>query len=450
MNRVVGKKTGRRIPLDPAALLGRGSEGKVFRLGESECVKVLDHAPGAGDAARLASLIALSRKLPGFTWPTEVVSDPSTGEDVGFLMPFAPGETLESLLDARATRSIPLETKVLLAFRIAGAVASAHAHRGPRLVLGDVLKSGNVVIDGENATFVDAAAVSLFGYRDAGGDVRDAVSTLTTPGYVPKEVLENPGVIPSEASDRYALAVLLFELLFGRAPHDVRPCPAAVSLEPDDAVRRGICPRFVQHPEFDPPTYDPVDPPSEVDQLFHAAFVSTLRPSAHDWCRAIEMWLEALGRKERPRRRRRTPRWLRRLDPVSVFFVLVVVLAYALKFAWEAYAAPKPPPPAPSRPVGPPLFRELFDETTSFGHAPPERRGVRVAHPGQARRRGARELRAASPRRVRRGALPRRHAAAREFVCRRLPLPGDHLRGGARSLRRPRHARPKGGGRWPR
>jgi DNA-binding helix-hairpin-helix protein with protein kinase domain len=365
MLRVVGKKTGLRYSLHPSAEIGRGAEGKVYRCGR-ECVKILNSPPRGDEAARFATLISLGGKLDGFAWPAEIVEDASTGDAIGIAMGFVPGESLEALLLDRSTGSIPLETKVRLAFRIAGVVAVVHAHRGPVVVLGDVIKAGNVLIDGEDATFVDTASVSLFGFREASGDVRDALSQLTTPGYVPKEVLENPGTLPSEATDRFALAVLLFELLLGRGPFEVKSCPASNGLEPDDLVRQGVYPRFVQHPDFDPPTYDPVSLPAEVEQLFRAAFLTNVRPSALSWAEAFEGWLASIPPDTPPRRRRRRkPRWLRRLDPVSVTFIVIVALAFLVRLAWSHYTAERPPevrviPPAPSRPVGPPLFRELF------------------------------------------------------------------------------------------
>lgn len=360
MNRVVGEKTGRRFLLDARALIGRGVEGKVYRCGD-EAVKILDAPPGPGDGARMAALSSLSAKVPGFAWPTEPVVDPSTGGVVGFAMPLAEGGTLEAMLDARSTSRLAVETKATIGFRIAGAVAVAHANRGPKVALGDVLKAGNVVVDSDRVVLVDAASASLFGYRDESGDARDAVNSLVTPGYSPKEVLETPGALPGEATDRYALAVVLFELFFGRSPHDVRPCPAAVGLGPDEAIRRGVCPRYVQDPEFDPPTYDPVDPPAEVEQLFRAALLTVQRPSAAEWCRALEAWLDSLRPAPPPApRRRRRPRWIRRLDPVSAAFVLIVLLGCAAKLAWSAYATPGPAPSVPATEIGPPLFQEIF------------------------------------------------------------------------------------------
>jgi DNA-binding helix-hairpin-helix protein with protein kinase domain len=365
MYRVVGAKSGRSYSLDPGLLVGQGNEGRVYAHGDT-CVKIFNAPLADNHVATIAALIALSRKVPGFAWPTEIVRDPATGEAVGFAMPFVRGETLESLLDARATRNIPLLSKVRLALRVAQAVAAAHAIGAPAIVLGDVLKAGNLVIDGEEATFVDAGTVSLRRFRTRSGEVVSSVSSLRTPGYAPKEVLDQPLASPSEASDRFALAVVLFELLFGRSPHEVRSCHAAIGFEPDDAVKLSIYPRWIQHPEFEPPSYDPIDLSQDVDQIFRAAFLaSAVRPSALDWCRAIEDWLDDLTPKPQPRRRRRLrlPRWLRRLDPFTVTVVTLVVLFYAARWAWARYTAPPAPrviPPAPSRPVGPPLFREIF------------------------------------------------------------------------------------------
>lgn len=363
MYRVVGAKTKRSYSLDPAALVGRGTEGKVFAHGSS-CVKVFERGLSDEQVATVTALISLARKIPGFAWPTEIVNDPATGEPAGFAMDFVPGENLDALIQDGATAAISSLTKVKLALRVAQSVAAAHAHSGPTIVLGDVLKAGNLVIERDDATFVDAGSVSLKGFRSPGGEVRSSESKLTTPGYVPKEVLDSPSALPSEASDRFALAVVLFELVFGRSPHEVRSCPASIGLEPDDAVRRGIYPRWMRAPEFEPPTYDPIDVPDDIDQLFRAAFLmSAVRPSALDWCEALERWLVAVTPHGRLKRRRRQPRWLRRADPTTLKIILAVILAYAARWAWSRYTSTSSPrviPPAPSRPVGPPLFREIF------------------------------------------------------------------------------------------
>lgn len=371
MDHVVGKKTAVTYRLDSAAEIGQGVEGRVFLAG-NRAVKVFSDPPGEDRVGAIEALLGLGRKVPGFAWPTELVCAPASGEVRGFAMEIAPGESLESLLEARETRTIPAHTKARLALRVATAVADAHAQRGPKIVLGDVLKAGNLVIDGDECVFVDAASVSLFGFRDRGGDVLDSISTLTTPGYVPKEVLENPGAIPSPMTDLFAMAVVLFEILLGRPPHEPRPCPASIGLEPDDAVRRGLFPRWVAHPDFEAPSYDPIDLPDEVDRLFRAAFLaSAIRPTALEWCGALEPWLEALAAKSGPTRRRRRrlrllsvrlrrwAAWAARI--ATVILALYVISRFAL-WGLSLFPAPRNDalPPAPGRPVGPPTYREIF------------------------------------------------------------------------------------------
>lgn len=173
------------------------------------------------------------------------MTDPGTGDAVGFVMPHAPGETAESVLDRRGTADWTVREKIEIAAAVARAVAAVHAVTAPTVILGDVLKGGNLVVDGVRVTFVDAATVSLLGYRGADGSRTDTVPGLSTPGYVPKEDLDHPDAVPSHTADRFALSVLVFELLMGAPPTEPRPCPAAVGFDPDDAsagrCTRGTC-----------------------------------------------------------------------------------------------------------------------------------------------------------------------------------------------------------------
>lgn len=378
MDRVVGLKTATNYPLNRSTLLGQGAEGRVYRAGRV-CLKVFSASIQARDADKIVTLSGFANRIPGFAWPIEVIADPDSGADVGYAMDYAPGETLESLLDARGTAAIPVLTKVSLALEIARAVASAHASRGPTVILGDLIKSGNLIISDSSAVFVDAASVSLRGFRARSGDVLESLSRLSTPGYVAREVLDNPQATPSHAADRFALAVLLFELLTGRAPHEPRPCPAAVGLDPDDAVRRGIFPRYTRHPEFEPPTYDAIDIPDDVDDLFRAAFLSSaVRPTADQWCRELEVWLQRVTPPPPPAPPDAAPAdppppaavvpgpWL---TPHRLVVALCLALLAAQAFQWAgpvlAVSAPQaaveqPLPSPPPTPVGPPLFQEVF------------------------------------------------------------------------------------------
>src|SRR4051812_25380307 len=120
MDRVVGRKTRRSFHLDPRSLVGRGSEGRVFRVGTA-CVKVFSTPLADDQIETLEVLPALGRKIPGFAWPTELMEDPTLGETVGFVMELVPGESLESLLDSRSTAGLPVLVKVRLALKVARA-----------------------------------------------------------------------------------------------------------------------------------------------------------------------------------------------------------------------------------------------------------------------------------------------------------------------------------------
>lgn len=380
MIRVVGKRSGAQFVLHHTAEIGRGAEGVVYRAGR-QCVKLVTGGLSDADAEKVELLVRLSASLPGFAWPVELVLDRSTKKPVGYVIAFAPGETLESLMDDRKTGAIPVRTKVELALAVVRAVAAAHAVSGPKIVLGDALKAGNLIVSGGSAVIVDTASVSVLGFRSLAGGLVDAVCPLTTPGYVPPEVLAHPGAKPSHAADKFALAVLLFELFFGRHPTEPLPCPAAVGLEPDDAVRDGLFLRWVAHPELLPPTYDPIDPPDDVEELLRAALLLPTRPAAAELIAPLETWLASLSPVPAPtvpRRPWRMPRlpafnW-RPFDRWVAVAAIIVTGATVTRWAWSETRAfvgelraaspepspPPPEPPVPTKPVGPPLFRELF------------------------------------------------------------------------------------------
>lgn len=381
MSTVVGKSSGTVFPLDPRAVIGRGGEGVVYRAGTS-AVKVFLADLDGTTVTKLDTLIRFARVVPGFAWPTETVHETTGGKAVGYVMRLATGESLEALMGARRTASIPTETKVAVAANIARAVAGAHGTGGLNLCLGDVLKAGNIVIAGDSATLVDAASVSLFGFRAADGSLTDSVTHLATPGYIPPEVLAHPQAKPSRSADLFALGVVLFELVFGRSPTEPRPCAAAVGLDPDDAVRRGLFVRYVTHPDFTPPKYDPVAVPAEIEDLFRAAFLGGphQRPTAGEWIARLDEWRASLrpARAAMPAARNgwweriagAVP-WVERMAVALLAVTSVVLLGHWLLFngpdAFKQVGArlfppkaPSAPDPPPAKPVGPPLFRELF------------------------------------------------------------------------------------------
>lgn len=376
MPRVVGRSSGTLFQLDPAAEIGRGAEGVVYRAGDA-AVKVYTAGLDVLAADKIDALIRFTTTVPDVAWPVELVHD-SAGRPVGYVMPLATGRSLEALTDARETGAMPAAGKAAVAACLAAAVAAAHAAPALSMALGDTLKAGNVIIDDRRATLVDAAAVSLFGFRGGNGRLIDAVETTVTPGYRPAEALAHPAAKPSRAADLFALGVVLFELIFGRPPTEPRPCAAAVGLDPDDAVRRGLFVRYAAHPDFRAPAYDPIAVPPDVDDLFRAAFLGAphQRPTAAEWVARLTAWRDALAA-PRPARTAPVRRWLSRAARFArrheaVAAAVIAVSSAVLIGRWAAldgaaawrrlFPPPKaaPAPPPPDKRVGPPVFQEIF------------------------------------------------------------------------------------------
>ncbi|MBI1213767.1 MAG: hypothetical protein GC190_20090 [Alphaproteobacteria bacterium] len=368
MTRVIGIKSHVEYSLAPWSILGQGGEGCVYSSNDRG-VKVFSKPLAPEQAEKFEALERLAPNVPGFAWPIELVVDSVTQRAVGFVMELVTGKSLDSLLAYRETTDLPPNVKVSLALQVARAVDAAHKHQGPRVVLGDVLKAANLVVDVDSvsAVFVDAASVSLFGFRVASGQVRDSWSWLKTPGYVPKEELDHPGAIPSHDADRFALAVLLFELFFGVPPHQPKPHRTAVALDPDDAVRNGSFFRYVRHREHVAPTYDPIDVPADIDDLFRAAFlVSAIRPKAETWCVELQKWLDAITPEPEPDvvvPPPEPPRTMRsRLaEHPYLFAILAWSIVWLVQMALDLFApGVAKSVPLPTRMIGPGLFRGLF------------------------------------------------------------------------------------------
>jgi serine/threonine protein kinase len=349
--------------VDPSKEIGQGNEGVVSRADNVRAMKLIKKGASI-DVDKLLALCNVGRKLPGIAWPTHPLYDEADSECVGYLMQFVYGRTLEDLIDNGETASFPPPTKIKLSKAIVATVKRVHENKSPKVVLGDLLKAGNLIIKNESATFVDSYSVSIFNYRTSTGSLTDSFSKLATPGYIPPEVLENPAARPDHAADCFALAVILFQLFFGQLPTEPKPSPNAVGFSPDDAVKQKLFHRYVESKDYEAPTYDPIEVPAKIDDLFRAAFLSVSgRPTPNDWEKALTKW-----------QRECDVATLTRLKRIGVLTKLIVfAFAVTLKLiviSALAYSAtpdsPKPTKPLPTTAspmrdkVGSPLFKELF------------------------------------------------------------------------------------------
>ncbi len=246
-----------------------------------------------------------------FCWPTAVVAKP----EIGIVAPtyaanffFAEGNfkgkekqsswftspKLRRYLPASELgdwlKYIHISTRLARAVRRMHSAGVAHSDLSNRNVLIDPTSGGAVIID------CDSLVVPQIYPPDV----------LGTPGYIAPEVLATQKLeltdprrnLPGITTDRYALAVLIYEYLLGRHPLKGKRVNSALSTEEDDWLSMGERalwiedPRDASNPPFEPlqVSYHQCGP--YLAPLFERAFGDGLhhpnaRPDAGEWERAL-------------------------------------------------------------------------------------------------------------------------------------------------------------------
>ena len=174
--------------------------------------------------ATLGSLLVHPNIVP-------VLEASSEGENPWLAMRYIPGDTLASRLVLAGPLGIP--DAVALARDVAGAIRFAH-ERG---VVHRDLKPANVMVTPAGALVMDFGIARL-----ADGGLTATTLFLGTPQYAAPEAITSPRVGPP--ADWYALGIMLFEMLAGRAPfqadstfnileaHRSQPLPDLAAIRP--------------------------------------------------------------------------------------------------------------------------------------------------------------------------------------------------------------------------
>jgi eukaryotic-like serine/threonine-protein kinase len=229
------------------------------------------------------------------------VEDPS---QLYMVMEWVEGRLLRKILDEQ--KKLPAERAVRIALGICEALSYIHSHG----VVHRDLKPENIMVDAE-----DHIKLIDFGIAGQTGARRLTFAKLSqvmgTPEYISPEQVK--GKRGDARSDIYALGVMLYEMLTGKAPFE-GPNPFAIMN--DRLLNNPVPPREVD------PSISP-----ELQEIIYRAIE---RDPKNRYANAHEMALdlqhpEKVGVSERPElhdwKRRRTP-WLRRV----LFYIMLIMI----------------------------------------------------------------------------------------------------------------------------
>lgn len=290
----------RRRKLALGRLLGEGAVGKVYAVqGEPELAVKLYHDPK--EAADIAPKIALmlsnppdlpplardGKAYPQIAWPEAQVMD-GEGRFRGFAMPMidlSHSTSLVNLLQKSSRRAEKLSDyygyRVMVAHNLASMFAELH-RAGHHMI---DMKPANLRIYPETAWI---AVVDTDGFSIAGDQGRMAAGQVSDDYIAPESWRRSAGEL-GEAQDRFALAVIVFQLLNnGVHPFSGRPAEGAPP-QPTDIQTRILKGHYAYGTESNPlvkPAAVSIHKTFRRDTraLFDHAFLpEQARPSAEQW-----------------------------------------------------------------------------------------------------------------------------------------------------------------------
>lgn len=365
-------RTGAGVGLRLGTLIKSGGAGSVFRLqsGAPQVAKLyhrdIDHAHYEH---KLAAMLALTPDLPELAfgsrrhvqiaWPQDLLRD-HAGRFIGFLMPAVDVKAtseLECVLQERQARSLGLPTglgpKVTLAANLSAVIAALH-RQGHHVV---DLKPVNLRFypDSLYMALLDCDGFSIRGPRGR------FHAPQFTPDYLAPEFhrsgLNDAG---EEAQDRFALAVVIFQLLnFGIHPFTGRPLSDQVPTDVPGRIAERCYPYGLRpHAKLAPnPVSSHAAMPQELRQMFDRAFEGPGpgRPSAQQWADLLKAYALRAGQKLSVCRRNVDHQHFTGLPcPACGREALLAMTArgagaarQAIRQTGAATRAAAPPPPAP-------------------------------------------------------------------------------------------------------
>jgi eukaryotic-like serine/threonine-protein kinase len=256
-------------------------------------------------------------------------------------MEFCEGRSLKQVITSEA----PLDVRRAIGISKQILIAARFAHR--RNVIHRDLKPHNVILDDE-----ENVKVTDFGIARAGAsDITEAGAIMGTAQYLSPEQAQGRPV--TEASDLYAIGVVLFEMLTGRAPFDG-----------DSAV--AIALKHVNQPAPSPRQFVPSIPPA-----LEAVVIKALAKDASQRYTEAESFIRDLDAVETSLNRGTVD-----TQSTAVFAPLPVPVASS-PAPVASPPVPVAPPPAPAPPEPPPVEAEVIEALPPGPPEPPEGRNNR-------------------------------------------------------------------------
>jgi len=202
--------------------IGSGSAGTVYEaenlaIRRRVAVKVLDAtlAKTPEAVARFHREAQAAGRL-GHEHIVEVLDLGTTDDGVPFLvMEYLEGTTLRDLLEREGTLEVP--RAVDIALQVLAVLEAAHAQG----IIHRDLKPENVFLTrrGRRGDFVKVLDFGVAKFSEPGeGNLTDQGMTLGTPNYMSPEQVRGRELDPR--SDVYSMAVVVWEMLAGRLPHE--------------------------------------------------------------------------------------------------------------------------------------------------------------------------------------------------------------------------------------
>lgn len=231
------------------------------------------------------------RRYVQIAWPQAIAHD-SNGNFVGFLMPMLDIDAtrdLEHILNERQARAAGLPTslgaKATLAANLASVLSALH-RKGHRVV---DLKPVNLRF------YIHSLYIAMLdcdGFSIQGRDTRFRAPQVTADYLAPEYQQRGIGSGDEEPQDRFALAVIVFQLLnSGIHPYSGQPLRPTVATDLPGRIRTGHYPYGVRpHPHVRPvPASAHAAMPPQLRALFDRAFTGppAERPSAAEWAQLL-------------------------------------------------------------------------------------------------------------------------------------------------------------------